>query len=172
MTDAELVREFIAARDERRTHRPPSETRRLSLAEAYDLQDRLREALVARGERVAGWKVGFTSKAAQAAFQATEPAGAFLLASGVLPTGAEVPLARFTRLVLEAEVAFVMRHDLAGPGVTLAQALTAVEGALPALELVDFRYSGKPAATDVVAEGVYASAVVLGAALVPVAHVD
>lgn len=49
-----------------------------------------------------------------------------------------------------------MKHDLAGPGVTPARALLAVAGAVPALELVDFRYRGKPTGADVIADGVYA----------------
>ena len=83
-----------------------------------------------------------------------------------------MPFVRFSGLAVEAEVALVMRHDLAGPGVTPARAATAVEGALPALELVDFRYSGKPVGTDVIAEGVYAGAVVLGGALTPITGLD
>ena len=168
----ELVKEIIAARDERRLHTPPSEQARLSLAEAYAVQDALREALVARGERVAGWKSGFTTRAGQEAFGVSEPVSAFLLAADTFPTGAELPAARFVKPAVEAEVAFVMRRELAGPGVTVPQALTAVEGAMPALELIDFRYSGKPHGTDVIADGVYANAVVLGGALTSVAGLD
>jgi 2-keto-4-pentenoate hydratase len=168
----DLVKECIAARDEARPHRPPSETRRLSLTEAYALQDRLREALVGRGERVAGWKAGFTNKAGQDAWQVSEPVCAFLLASGVLSSGAEIAAARFVKPGVEAEVAFVMKHDLAGPGVTAPRALQAVDGALAALELIDFRHSGKAAGTDVVADGVYAKAVVLGGALTPITGID
>jgi 2-keto-4-pentenoate hydratase len=73
---------------------------------------------------------------------------------------------------VEAEVAFVMKRDLAGPGVSAARALLAVEGAVPALELIDFRHSGKPVGTDVVADGVYAKAVVLGGALTPLTGID
>ncbi|HEX6209624.1 MAG TPA: fumarylacetoacetate hydrolase family protein [Methylomirabilota bacterium] len=171
--DRALIDAFLRARTEPRPHTPPSEQgRRLDPAEAYHLQDRLREALLARGERLAGWKAAFTTRAAQEANQLDEPGCAFLLASGVLASRAEVSLARFTALAVEAEVAFVMRSDLAGPGVTAARAATAVEGALPALELVDFRYSGKPLGTDVIAEGVYAVALVLGGALTPVTGLD
>jgi 2-keto-4-pentenoate hydratase len=81
-------------------------------------------------------------------------------------------VARFVNLAVEAEIAFVMREPLRGPGVTPARALLAVEGALPALELVDFRQSGKPLGTDLVADGVYANALVLGSAVTPVAHLD
>lgn len=171
MTDA-LVTELLGAREHHRQIAPPSATKPLSVAEAYAVQERLRAALVARGERVAGWKAGFTNKAAQAAFQVDEPVCAFLLASGVLPNHAEVPFARFTTLVVEAEIAFVMKQDLAGPGVTAARAGLAVAGALPALELVDFRFGGKPLGTDLIADGVYASAIVLGAPMTDVAHLD
>ena len=168
----DLVKECLAARDEPRPHRPPSETKRLSLTEAYAAQDRLRDALLGRGERVAGWKAGFTSKAGQESWEVTEPVCAFLLASGVLASGAEIPAARFVKPGVEAEVAFVMKHDLAGPGVTAPRALQAVEGAVPALELIDFRHSGKAVGTDVVADGVYAKAIVLGGALTPLAGID
>ena len=171
--DRALVEQFLKARSEARPHTPPSEQgRKLALAEAYQVQDQLRAALLARGERLAGWKAAFTNRAAQEANQLAEPGCAFLLASGVLPSGAELPAARFSGLAVEAEIAFVMRHDLAGPGVTPARAAMAVEGALPALELVDFRYTGKAVGTDVIAEGVYAVAIVLGGALMPIAGLD
>ena len=176
MSDREMfgvsIDELLASRDDHRAIAPPSAKRPLSTLEAYGVQDRLREALVGRGERVIGWKAGFTSKTAQAMFQATEPVSGFLLANGVYASGVEVPAARFVQVVVEAEVAFLMREDLAGPGVTPPRALGAVAGAFPALELVDFRFSGKPIATDVIADGVYANAIVLGAPLTDVARFD
>ncbi|MEK7700825.1 MAG: hypothetical protein AAB418_02350 [candidate division NC10 bacterium] len=80
-----LVKKLLAAREHHRPVAPPSETTPLSVAEAYAVQDRLREALVARGERVVGWKAGFTNKAAQAAFGTDEPVCAFLLVSVRVP---------------------------------------------------------------------------------------
>jgi 2-keto-4-pentenoate hydratase len=171
VTDA-FIQQLIAARAARGQAEPPSQKQPLTSAEAYVIQDRLREALLARGERLIGWKAGFTNAATQAAFQATEPVSGFLLASGVFASGAAIPMARFTSLAVEAEVAFVMREDLAGPGVTPPRALLAVEGARPALELIDMRYTGKAMATDVVADGVYANAIVLGVPLSPVATID
>jgi 2-keto-4-pentenoate hydratase len=173
-SDTELIAEFIRARTEDRAHTPPSERQGapLSLAEAYRLQDLLRQTLVSRGERLTGWKAGFTNEAAQKAYGVSEPVCAFLLASGTLLAGAEVPVARFTGLAVEAEVAFVMRRDLAGPGVTATTAAAAVEGVQPALELVDFRYTGKPVGTDVIAEGVFAKHVVLTGTVSPLAGLD
>jgi 2-keto-4-pentenoate hydratase len=167
-----IVDRIIANRDRHTQSPPPSEALALSSLEAYGLQDALREALVARGERVIGWKAGFTSKATQTAFGTTDPVCGFLLAEGVYPSPAEVPMSRFAQLAVEAEVAFVMGEDLAGPGVTPPRALMAVEGAMPALELIDQRWSGKPLGTDVVADGVFASAIVLGAPITPVRNLD
>jgi len=167
-----LVHELLAARAERRALPPPSATHPLDAARAYAVQDRLREALVAGGERVVGWKAGLTSKAAQAAFGYDAPVCGFLLASGILPNRSEVEAARFVGLAVEAEVCFVLARDLAGPGVTAAAARGAVAGALPALELIDVRYAGKPTGTDLIADDVASHAVVLGAPLTDVAPLD
>ena len=129
----------------RRTHRKaPLPSPPIGLDAAYRIQDELREALVARGERVVGWKAGLTGRIAQETMGIHHPVAGFLLGDGVYATGDTAPLSRFAELVVEVEVAFVMRKDLAGPGVTAATALLAVEGALPALELADLRWEGKP----------------------------
>jgi 2-keto-4-pentenoate hydratase len=167
-----LLTTLVDIRREPRLIPPPSETAPLSFDEAYAIQDRLRERLLAGGERVVGWKAGFTHAGLQKTYGVKEPVCGFLLGSGVLSSGAEVSMSLFGSLVVEAEIAFVMRADLAGPGVTPPRALQAVEGALPALELVDFRMSGKPTAADVVADGVFAKAIVVGTMLTPVTHLD
>jgi 2-keto-4-pentenoate hydratase len=167
-----VVEHVLAARAGGTAGPPPTDVRTLSLLEAYDVQDRVRHALVGRGERVIGWKAGFTSRATQQAFGTDRPVCGFLLGSGVYASGAEVPASGFVGLAVEAEVALVMGRALAGPGVTPPQALLAVEGAVPALELVDFRYAGQPTAVDAVADGVLAKAAVLGAPLTDVTHLD
>jgi 2-keto-4-pentenoate hydratase len=166
------VERILAARASRIAGPLPSEGRTLTLGEAYDVQDLVRQALLARGERLVGWKAGFTSRATQQAFATDQPACGFLLGSGVYASGGDVPTSEFIGLAVEAEVALVMGRALAGPGVTPPQALLAVEGAVPALELIDFRYAGKPTAVDAVADGVFARAIVLSAPLTDVTHVD
>jgi 2-keto-4-pentenoate hydratase len=144
----------------------------LDLATAYAIQRSLEDTLVARGERVAGWKVGFTSAAAQEAYGVTEPVAGFMLASGVFSSGDSVPAARFAAIGVEVEVAFLIGRELSGPGVSAVSALLAVDGAMPALELVDFRFSGKARGTDMVADGVATNAIVLGRPLTPAAGLD
>jgi 2-oxopent-4-enoate/cis-2-oxohex-4-enoate hydratase len=171
VTDRYVV-SLLRARSHHEHCAPLSEEQPLTLAEAYAIQDRLRDILVGQGEQVIGWKAGFTGKAAQQLFQCPEPVSAFLLGSGVYENRAEVPMARFVQLVVEAEIALVLKADLVGPGIAPLTALGAVEGAVPALELVDFRYSGKPIGSDLVADGVYANAIVLGASLTDVRYLD
>jgi 2-keto-4-pentenoate hydratase len=144
----------------------------LTLDQAYGLQRQLEQALVGRGDRVVGYKVGFTTAALQERHGLTEPVLGFMLGSGVYRSGDAVPLSRFIAIGVEVEVAFLLKSDLAGPGVTIASALLAVEGAMPSFELIDFRLSGAPRGPDVVADGVYTNAIVLGRPLTPVTGID
>lgn len=170
---AALVEHLLQGRLGRAPARPISEIAPdLTLDQAYTLQRQLEQALIGRGERVVGYKVGFTTAALQERHGVTEPVLGFLLASGVFGSGDAVPLSRFVALGVEVEVAFLLRSDLAGPGVTTASALLAVEGAMPSFELIDFRLSGAPRGVDVVADGVLTNAIVLGLPLTPVAGID
>jgi 2-oxopent-4-enoate/cis-2-oxohex-4-enoate hydratase len=170
---AALVEHLLAGRLGRQATAPLSEsTPDLTLEQAYGLQRQLEQALVGRGDRVVGYKVGFTTAALQERHGVTEPVLGFILGSGVYGSGDAVPLSRFIAIGVEVEVAFLLRSDLAGPGVTPASALLAVEGAMPSFELIDFRLSGAPRGTDVIADGVYTNAIVLGRPLTAVTGID
>jgi 2-keto-4-pentenoate hydratase len=136
----------------------------LTLDHAYAIQDALRVQLDRRGEHPIGWKLGATSPAGQSVMGLQEPAFGFLPPARYA-SGAEVSISKFVNLGVEAEVAFKMRAELAGPGVTAATALLAVESAMPALELLDFIFSGKPRAADYIASSIVAGAIALGSPL-------
>ena len=166
------VQRLVDARASRRVLPPLSETLgEFTLEHAYAIQDSLRVVLDQRGERTIGWKLGATSPAGQAVMGLKEPASGFLL-PGQYASGAEVPVSGFADLRVEAEVAFRMRTKLVGPGVTAATALLAVESAVPALELLDFMFSGTPCAADFIANSVIGKAIVLGSPLVPIQSLD
>jgi 2-keto-4-pentenoate hydratase len=166
------VERLVHGRFAPETFAPLTDEMPLDLAQAYEVQRQLEQAVTARGERVIGWKVGFTNATAQEAYGVKEPVAGFMLASGVFGSGDSVPAGRFAALGVEAEVAFLLKSELAGPGVTAASAMLAVEGALPALELIDFRYTGKPKGVDMIADGVATNAIVLGRPLTPVLGID
>ena len=166
------VDRLMEARSIHRLATPFSETDPdLTLEQAYAIQDALRTALLAKGEKVIGWKLGFTAPAGQAAMGLKEPASGFLL-SGQYASGAEVSMSRFAGLCVEVEVALRLRTKLVGPGVTADSAALAVEGALPAFELPDFLFAGKPRGVDIVADDVHANAIVLGSPLTPLRGFD
>jgi 2-keto-4-pentenoate hydratase len=166
------VQRLLEARDSHRLVAPLTETHGdFPLEHAYAIQDALRAALGRRGERAIGWKLAATSPAGQAVLGVTEPASGFL-PPGQHPSGAEVSLGGFGGLGVEVEVAFRLRARLVGPGVTAVSALAAVEGALPALELPDFIFSGTPRAGDFIANSIHARAIVLGSPLTPLQGLD
>ena len=166
------VERVLDARSSRRLLAPLSETHGdLTLDHAYAIQDALRAELDRRGQRPIGWKLGATSPSGQAVMGVTEPACGFLLPDQYA-NGAEVSASGFANLAVEAEVAFKVRTKLVGPGVTAATALLAVEGAMAALELPDFMFSGKPRVADFIANSVIAKAIVLGSPVTPLRGLD
>jgi 2-keto-4-pentenoate hydratase len=50
-----------------------------------------------------------------------------------------IPIESFIQPRIEPEIAFVLSRELRGPGVTVADAVRAVDFVLPALEIVDSR---------------------------------
>ena len=156
------VQRLIHAQSSRRQLAPLTETNGdFTLEHAYAVQNALRAELNLRGQRPIGWKLGATSPAGQAIMGVKEPACGFLLPAQY-SGGADVSVSDAVSLCVEAEVAFRMGAKLAGPGVTAEIAMHAVEGAIPALELLDFIFSGKPRAGDFIASSIVPKGIVLG----------
>jgi 2-keto-4-pentenoate hydratase len=102
-----------------------------------------------------------------------EPDFGVLLDDMFTDDGDEIALDTMLQPRVEAEMAFVMGHDLAGPGVTVADALTAVAGVLPAIEVVDSRIADwRITIVDTVADNASCGRLVLGGNLTPVTALD
>ncbi len=138
------------------------------LAAAYAVQQGLVQARLAGGARVVGRKIGATSKAVQDQLGVDQPDFGYLLDDmDVSPRGRDEPISMRTLLQprVEAEVAFVLAHDLDLPEdqMTLETVRAAVEIALPALEIVDSRIAGwKIGFTDTVADNASSGLFVVG----------
>jgi 2-oxo-3-hexenedioate decarboxylase len=101
------------------------------------------------------------------------PLVAWLTDAMVLPTGAPVPRDALIHPRAEPEIVFVMGRRLAGPGVTAAGAMRAVEAVLGGIEIIDSRYKDfRFALTDVVADNASSGAFVTGSRQVDPATVD
>ena len=119
----------------------------MTMDDAYRVQRAWKALKLAAGRRVIGHKIGLTSKAMQSALGIDQPDSGFLLDDMVFPDGGTVPTGRFIGLRVEAELAFVLKCDLAGPELTLFDVLRATDYVMPALELLDTRYFRKDPAT-------------------------
>src|SRR6202165_4198154 len=94
---------------------------------------------VAAARVIKGHKIGLTSKAMQSALDINEPDSGILLDDMFFADGGLVPTERFIATRVEAELAFVMKHRLAGPGCTMFDVLNATDFVVPALEILDTR---------------------------------
>jgi 2-keto-4-pentenoate hydratase len=145
----------------------------LGIEDAYAIQSANIERRVAEGARVAGRKVGLTSRPMQELLGVTEPDYGVLLDDMFVEDGDEIPMERLLQLRIEAELAFVMERDLAGPGVTAATALTAIAGALPAVEIVDSRVANwQIKLVDTVADNASSALLLVGGNLRKVTEFD
>lgn len=91
------------------------------------------------GQKVFGHKIGLTSRAMQEAAAISEPDYGTLLDDMVFDQGGDIPSSRFIVPRVEAELAFFLKRDLAGPGVSIFEVLAATEYVVPALEIIDSR---------------------------------
>ena len=141
----------------------------ITIADAYAIQKAWVEMKVAKGRVVKGHKVGRTSKAMQSALNINEPDSGILLDDMFFADGGLVPTDRFIATRVEAELAFVMRMRLAGPGCTLFDVLNATDFVVPALEILDTRIERVDAQTkstrkifDTIADNAANAGIVLG----------
>lgn len=141
----------------------------MTLDDAYAVQDAFVAAKQAQGHTQIGWKIGLTSRAMQQALNITTPDSGVLLSDMLFQTGDTIPAGRFIQPRIEAEIAFVMKTDLAGADVTRADVLAATDYVAPSLEILDTRVlradpaTGKPRIIyDTVSDNAANAGVVLG----------
>ncbi|ODT83679.1 MAG: 2-oxo-hepta-3-ene-1,7-dioic acid hydratase [Pelagibacterium sp. SCN 64-44] len=141
----------------------------MSLDDAYAVQAEWVKAKRAAGRRIIGWKIGLTSKAMQYALNIDIPDSGVLFDDMQFADGAVIPKDRFIQPRIEAEIAFVMKADLAGPDVSVFDVLNATDYVTPALEILDTRVlrvdpeSGKTRSiVDTVADNAANAGIVIG----------
>jgi 2-keto-4-pentenoate hydratase len=164
-------------REAERTRRPmPALTAThpaLSVQDAYRIQQLGVAARTDAGGLVRGRKVGLTSLAMQRQLGVDEPDFGALLGDMLVEEGDPISAGELIQPRIEAEIAFVMEHELRGPGVTSTDALRAVAGALPALEIIDSRIADWDIKlVDTVADNASSARVVCAGRLTPLRELD
>lgn len=113
----------------------------IDIDDAYQISLRWLRLREAAGERVIGKKIGVTSKAVQDMLNVHQPDFGFLTDRMQLADGATASLSALGLIQprAEGEIAFMLRKDLQGPGVTRQDVLDATAWVAPCFEIVDSR---------------------------------
>lgn len=134
-----------------------------TLAEAYAVQRELTAMRLARGERIVGWKLGYTSQAMREQMHIDAPNYGPLTSAMLLPDG-NVPGAALQPRV-EPEIALQLARPVP-PGADVATVLACCVGAYGCLEVVDSVWADyRFTVLDNTADGSSAGWFVLGAEL-------
>lgn len=103
----------------------------------------------------------------------SEPDYGVLLDTMMADQDVPIRLDRLMQPKIEAEVAFILREELKGPGVTMSRVLQAAEGVMPAFEIVDSRIANwKIKLPDTVADNASSAMLVLGSFMTPLPGLD
>lgn len=114
----------------------------MTIADGYAVQLELRRRFLAAGHKQVGWKAGLTSRAKMKQMGVDVPSIGFLTDRMARPENSAISTHDLVHPRVECEVAFVTRKDLQGPGCTRQDVLDATDYVLPAVEIIDSRFSG------------------------------
>ncbi|MCC6925679.1 fumarylacetoacetate hydrolase family protein [Novosphingobium sp.] len=160
----QLAEELYRCLRERRTVSPLSARHpELTIEDAYAISLGLLERRLGDGETVVGKKIGATSKAVQDMLGISQPD--FGLLTDWMQCGEDVDIAAKALIQprAEAEIAFILKDGLGGPGVTAADVIKATEAIVPCFEIVDSRiHDWKIGIVDTIADNASCGVFVLG----------
>jgi 2-keto-4-pentenoate hydratase len=171
---AALADELARAAADRRPIEPLTDRHpELLIDDAYAIQTRVIQDRLDDGRQIVGRKIGLTSRPMQQLLGVEEPDYGVLLDDMMVEDGDVIDLGTLLQPRVEAELAFVMERDLAGPGVTTANALAAIGGVFPAIEVVDSRIADwRIRLVDTVADNASSGLLVMGGRLRKVTELD
>ncbi len=101
----------------------------IQIEDAYHISLRVLDRRVeGDGETIVGKKIGVTSKPVQEMLGVFQPDFGFLMDTMEYPNGSDIPIAgHLIAPMAEGEIAFRLKKDLVGPGVTEADVLDATD---------------------------------------------
>lgn len=137
----------------------------IKLEEAYHISKRMVSRRVELdGEKIVGKKIGVTSQPVQKMLNVFQPDFGFLTDAMECPDAAEITIkGNLIAPKAEGEIAFRLKKDLIGPGVTAQDVLDATETIIPCFEIVDSRIDDwKIKIQDTVADNASCGVYVLG----------
>lgn len=161
----QLGRELYDALRACKTLRPLIERfPQIEVDDAYHISRAMLQHRLQDGETVVGKKIGVTSKAVQDMLGVFQPDFGFLTSAMTVPNASSVKIAgNLIQPRAEAEIAFLLKADLQGPGVTEQDVLDATDSVMACFEIVDSRIDNwKIKIQDTVADNASCGVYVLG----------
>jgi 2-oxopent-4-enoate/cis-2-oxohex-4-enoate hydratase len=135
----------------------------ITIDDAYAIQLRFIERRVQAGETIIGKKIGVTSKPVQDFLGVYQPDFGQLTSGMVYQEGENIDLSKLIQPKAEAELAFVLKEDLIGPGITAMDVIRATDYVAPCFEIVDSRITDwKIKIQDTVADNASCGVFVIG----------
>jgi 2-oxopent-4-enoate/cis-2-oxohex-4-enoate hydratase len=135
----------------------------ITLEDAYQIQQRYVDRRIAAGETIVGKKIGVTSKPVQDFLGVFQPDFGQLTSGMVYQDGDTIDLSTLIQPKAEAELAFVLKEDLVGPGITAMDVIRATDYVTACFEIVDSRITDwKIKIQDTVADNASCGVYVLG----------
>ncbi|MEC9339867.1 MAG: 2-oxopent-4-enoate hydratase [Pseudomonadota bacterium] len=137
----------------------------ITIEDGYQIQQRVINRRIEQdGERVVGKKIGVTSKAVQDMLGVHQPDFGYLMSSTAYNDGDSIKISdSLIQPKMEGEIAFILKKDLTGPGVTNADVLSATDFVMACFEICDSRIQDwKIKIQDTVADNASAGAYLLG----------
>lgn len=112
----------------------------MTYRDAFDIQWEIKRRKEARGHKTVGMKMGLTSWAKMSQMGVEHPCYGFLADYFHVPEGANIKHDELIHPKIEAELAFITKRELSGPGCHIGDVLSATEFVIPAVEVIDSRY--------------------------------
>jgi 2-keto-4-pentenoate hydratase len=163
MDHANAIAEKILAAYKTRTPIAPVRSRINGVQQAYAVQTVCVNTWRQEGRKIAGRKIGLTSKAVQAQLGVNEPDFGVLFSDMIYRDAATIPTLGVMQPRVEAEMAFVLKSDISGDSVDEAKIVSATDYICPALEIVGSRIEGwNISIEDTIADNASSALVVLG----------
>lgn len=147
----------------------------LSIDDAYQISLRILDLREKDGEKVIGKKIGVTSKAVQEMLNVHQPDFGFLTDAMHYEDGDSISLQESGLIQprAEGEIAFCLKENLQGPGVTPEDVLAATDWVAPCFEIVDSRIDDwKISIVDTVADNASCGVFVIGKQRIDPASID
>ena len=167
--------ELYKALTQRKTLKPLTERfDDISIEDAYHISLQMVERRVQAGAKIIGKKIGVTSKTVQNILNVHQPDFGYLTHDMAYSQGEEMPISqKLIQPKAEGEIAFILKKDLIGPGITNADVLAATDCVIPCFEVVDSRIeSWNIKIQDTVADNASCGLFVLGDKAVSPSKVD